>query len=163
MTRTQRLFALSISMFALAAVHCATQPFKTGATADAEYDFASVKTMAFARVPQSALNSANGKILQAAVQESLEARGFSFVTEDAADLWISYDIGIFTASSVSWGKQGGPGQGRIIVRALDPKSGREVWYGWAEANLRANADPERRIRAAVETLFESRVRGRESS
>ena len=47
------------------------------------------------------------------------------------------------------------------MRAIDPEQEREVWYGWAEANLRTNPDPERRIRAAVETLFDNRVRDRD--
>ena len=161
MMRPHRLLALLISIFALGALHCATQPFKTGAHADSEYDFSSVKTVAFSRVPQKALNSEHGQMLRAAVEESLTSRGFEFVAVDAADLWISYDVGIFTASSVSWGKQGGPGQGRIVVRAIDPEQEREVWYGWAEANLRTNPDPERRIRSAVETLFDNRVRDRD--
>ncbi len=160
MSRPQRLSALVISIVAMSALHCTSQPFATGVNSDAEYDFAAVKTLAFAQVPQKTLDSANGKILRAAVEESLTARGFQFVAKDQANLWISYDIGIFTASSVSWGKQGGPGQGRIIVRAIDPKTGREVWYGWAEANLRTQPDPDKRIRQAVEALFDTRIRPR---
>jgi hypothetical protein len=151
---------LLIALVGLGSLHCATRPYATGANADAEYDFASVKTFAFGMVPPRPLNSENGKILRAAIAESLAARGFEEVDEAAADLWIAYDLGIFTASSVNWGKQGGPGQGRIVVRAIDPKEKREVWYGWAEANLRTNPEPERRIRAAVEALFENRVRTR---
>ncbi len=160
MPRPVNRLALLVALAVVAGLACATQPFKTGANADAEYDFASVKSFAFGMVPPRPLNSENGKILRAAIAESLTARGFQEVAEDEADLWIAYDVGIFTASSVSWGKQGGPGQGRIVVRAIDPEEKREVWYGWAEANLRSTPDPERRIRAAVEALFESRVRNR---
>ncbi len=160
MPRPRRLFVLLIALVGLVSLHCATKPFATGANADAEYDFASVKTFAFAMVPPRPLASANGKILRAAIQEALTQRGFKEVPEAEADIWVAYDVGIFTASSVSWGKQGGPGQGRIVVRAIDPKEKREVWYGWAEANLRSQPDPERRIRAAVEVLFQDRVKAR---
>jgi hypothetical protein len=160
MPRSRSLFVLLIALVGLGSLHCATKPFATGANADAEYDFSSVKTFAFNKVPKRPLNSDHGKILRAAIDESLKARGFEEVPVDSADLWIAYDIGIFTASSVSWGKQGGPGQGRVIVRAIDPKNDHEVWYGWAEANLRTHPDPEKRIREAVEALFDSRVRSR---
>lgn len=154
------LAAWLVAACAVAGLHCASQPYATGATADAEYDFSQVASFAFAKVPQKAKDSENGKILRAAIGESLLARGFREAPEGDADIWVSYDVGVFTASAVSWSQQQGPGQGRIIVRALDPATGREVWYGWAEANLRRQPDPERRIRAAVEALFQSRVRSR---
>ena len=157
MPRPRRLSVLLVALLGLASLHCATKPFATGSSADAEYDFASVKTFAFAMVPPRPLASENGKILRAAIQEALTQRGFQEVPETGADIWIAYDIGIFTASSVSWGKQGGRGQGRIIVRAIDPKQEREVWYGWAEARLRNSPDPERRIREAVNALAAERV------
>lgn len=157
MPRPERALVPWLALACLVGLHCASQPYKTGATVDSEYDFARVKTFAFAMVPKKALDSDNGKILRAAIGESLLARGFQEVPEAQADIWVSYDIGIFTASAVSWSEHQGPGQGRIIVRAFDPETGREVWYGWAEANLRRQPDPERRIRAAVEALFENRV------
>ena len=160
MIPAQRLAAIALALFALPALHCATQPYATGSSADAEYDFASVKSLAFARVPQKVVGSPHGKILRAAIEESLTARGFSFVEEGEADLWISYDVGVFHATAVTWAQHQGPGRGRIIVRAIDPKGDEEVWYGWAEARLRSTPDPENRIRAAVETLFETRVRSR---
>jgi len=144
-------------LLALGTLHCTSSPFATGASIDTEYDFSVVKNLAFAQVPKKTLGSVHGKILRAAVEESLTARGFDFVAEDEAQLWVSYDVGVFLAGDVSWGQQGGPGQGRIIVRAIDPASGREVWYGWAEAHLRSQPDPENRIRKAVEALFEGRV------
>jgi hypothetical protein len=160
MPRHRALAALLILLLGVGSLHCASRPFATGATVDAEYDFSSVKTFAFAQVPSKVLASANGKILRVAIDEALTARGFQEAEEADADIWIAYDIGIFSASSVSWGKQGGPGQGRIIVRAIDPKANHEVWYGWAEANLRSQPDPERRIREAVEALFQNRVGAR---
>ncbi len=154
--RVRSLAAVAIGV-ALATVHCASSPYATGAHIDTEYDFAAVKRLAFARVPSKPLASPNGKILRSAIEESLMARGFEWVGEDEAQLWISYDVGVFS-STVSWGEQSGLGQGRIVVRAINPKTSREVWYGWAQANLRSTPDPERRIRAAVEALLEDRVR-----
>ena len=136
---------------------CQAQPFENGATTDAEYDFASKSTFAFHQVPEKVLNSDNGKILRAAIHESLTRRGWTEVSPEEADLWVSYDIGVFTASAVSWGDQGKLGRGRVVVRAIDPPTHHEVWYGWAEARIKRHPDPERRIREAVEALFEGRV------
>jgi hypothetical protein len=155
--RARSLAAVAIGV-ALATLYCASSPYATGAHIDTEYDFEAVDRLAFARVPSKPLTSPHGKILRSALEESLTARGFEWVGEDEAQLWISYDVGVFSASSVSWGQQGGPGQGRIVVRAIDPETSREVWYGWAQAHLRSTPDPERRIRAAVEALLEDRVR-----
>jgi hypothetical protein len=149
-------------LLAASALHCASKPFATGATIDTEYDFAKVNTFAFARVPKRPLNSDHGKILRAAVGEALEARGFQEVAEGDADIWIAYDIGIISSEMVTWG-QSSLGQGRIIVRAIDPTSEREVWYGWAEAHLRSHPEPERRIREAVAALFQDRVGTRNAS
>jgi hypothetical protein len=157
------IVALLAALLAASTLHCASKPFATGATIDTEYDFAKVHTFAFARVPRRPLASANGKILRAAVDEALKARGFREVSEADADIWIAYDIGILSSSSVSWGAQSTLGQGRIIVRAIDPATEREVWYGWGEAHLRAQPDPERRIREAVAALFEDRVGTRDAS
>ena len=155
---SNRIVALLVALLAASALHCASRPFATGATIDTEYDFTKVNSFAFARVPKRPLNSDHGKILRAAVDEALTTRGFTETTESEADLWISYDIGILSsASSVSWGDQSNLGRGRIIVRAMDPASEREVWYGWAEAHLRAQPDPERRIREALAALFQDRV------
>jgi hypothetical protein len=155
--------ALAAVLLALGALHCAAQPYATGAHIDTEYDFSRVETFAFAMVPARPLSSPHGQILRAALEEALLERGFEQVAEDDADLWISYDIGVLSATSVSWASQSTLGQGRIIVRALDPATRHEVWYGWAEANLRAQPDPERRIRQAVAALFESRVGSRDPS
>ncbi len=157
MLSNRTLVALLGALLAAGALHCASKPFATGATIDTEYDFANVNTFAFARVPKRPLTSDHGKILRAAVEEALKARGFEEAPEDQADIWIAYDIGILSSSSVSWGAQSTLGQGRIIVRAIDPSSEREVWYGWAEAHLRSQPDPESRIRAAVAALFRDRV------
>jgi hypothetical protein len=70
---------------------------------------------------------------------------------------------VLSATSVSWASQSTLGQGRIIVRAIEPATQHEVWYGWAEANLRAQPDPERRIREAVAALFQNRVGSRSPS
>lgn len=145
------------------ALQCASKPFATGATIDTEYDFSKVHSFAFARVPKKPLNSDHGKILRAALGEALEARGFRKVPEVGADIWISYDLGVLSSSSVSWGDQSTLGRGRIIVRAIDPASEREVWYGWSEARLRAHPDPERRIREAVAALLQGRVGTRDAS
>jgi hypothetical protein len=163
MHSNRTIVALLVVLLSVSAVHCATQPFQTGANIDIEYDFSKVNTFAFAQVPKKPLESPHGQILRAALEEALKARGFQMVAEADADLWISYDIGTFSASSVSWGKQSNLGQGRIIARAIDPKTEREVWYGWAEANIRSQPDPERRIREAVAALFEGRVGTRDAS
>lgn len=160
MTPTRKGLAIATVLIALTALHCASTPFKTGSHIDTEYDFSGVDRVAFAQVPNKVMNSDHGKILRAAIEESLKARGFQWVGEGEAQLWISYDIGVFSASAVSWGQQGGPGSGRIIVRAIDPKTSHEVWYGWAQASLRSQPDPERRIREALEALFENRVGSR---
>jgi hypothetical protein len=147
-------------LLALAALHCQSSPYETGAHIDTEYDFSRVERLAFSKVPAKPLNSEHGKILRAALEESLSARGFQWVAEGEAQLWISYDVGVFSASAISWSEHSGPGEGRIVVRAIDPETSREVWYGWAQANLRAKPDPERRIRAALEALFAERIRPR---
>jgi hypothetical protein len=151
---------LATILLALAALHCQSSPYDTGSHIDTEYDFSRVERLAFARVPAKSLNSEHGKILRTALEESLSARGFQWVEESEAQLWISYDVGVFSAGTVSWSEHGGPGEGRIVVRAIDPQTTREVWYGWAEASLRAKPDPERRIRAALEALFADRIRPR---
>ena len=162
--RTDRtLVALAMALLSLGALHCATQPYKTGAHIDTEYNFAEVHTFAFARVPQKPLDSTHGKMLREALADALTARGFEQVAEGDADLWISYDVGVMSATATSWGSQSTLGKGRIIVRAIDPTSGHEVWYGWAEANLRAQPEPDRRIREAVAALFEARVGTRNPS
>ncbi len=162
--RTDRIRAALAAVFiAFGALHCAAQPYATGAHIDTEYDFSRVKTFAFAMVPTRPLTSPHGKVLRDALEEALLDRGFEQVAEDDADLWISYDIGVLSATSVSWARQSTLGKGRIIARAIDPATGHEVWYGWAEANLRAQPEPERRIREAVGALFENRVGSRGSS
>jgi hypothetical protein len=163
MLSNRSIVALLVVLLSLGAVHCATQLYKTDASIDTEYDFSTKNSFAFARVPKKPLTSPHGLILRAALEEALKARGFQMVEEADADLWISYDIGTFSVGSVSWGKQNNLGQGRIIVRAIDPASEHEVWYGWAEANLRSQPDPERRIREAVAALFEGRVGMRDAS
>ena len=146
----------TVSAFALG---CASEQYKTGANIDTEYDFTMVDNFAFAMVPSKPMGSNHGKILRQALKEALEVRGFKEVAKAGADLWISYDIGL-VSDSIAWGKQNTLGQGRIIARGIDPASRHEVWYGWAEANLRRQPDAERRIREAVEALFENRVGAR---
>ena len=163
MSTDRTLVALAAALFAFGALHCAARPYATGAHIDTEYDFSQVQTFAFAMVPKRPLESAHGEILRAALEEALLARGVEQVGEGDADLWISYDIGVLSATSVSWGSQSTLGKGRIVARAIDPATGHEVWYGWAEANLRAQPDPERRIREAVAALFEARVGNRNPS
>ncbi len=159
--RTDRtLVSLAMALFSVGALHCATRPYATGAHIDTEYDFSKLDTFAFARVPQKPLHSTHGKMLREALAQALAARGFEQVSESDADLWISYDVGVMSATATSWGSQSTLGKGRIIARAIDPASGHEVWYGWAQANLRAQPDPERRIREAVAALFEDRVGAR---
>jgi hypothetical protein len=163
MRKDRNRLALAMVLLASGVLHCAAQPYATGAHIDTEYDFSQVRTFAFAMVPKRPLTSPHGEILRAALEEALQERGFEQVAEDEADLWISYDIGVLSAMSVSWASQSTLGQGRIIARAIDPATQHEVWYGWAEANLRAQADPERRVREAVAALFQNRVGSREPS
>lgn len=160
MNAIRKIEVLLVAALALGSLHCATSPFATGAHADTTYDFASVERLAFNEVPKKVMGSDHGKILRAAIEESLTKRGFQWVGEGEAQLWISYDVGVFHASAVTWGQQGGPGEGRIIVRGIDPASGREVFYGWAEAHLRSHPEPEKNIRRAVEALFDGRVGSR---
>ena len=160
MPTDRTLVALAAALFAAGALHCAARPYATGAHIDTEYDFSRVQTFAFAMVPEKPLTSEHGKLLRATLEEALLERGFEQVAEGDADLWISYDLGVLSAMSVSWGSQSTLGKGRIIVRAIDPATRHEVWYGWAETNLRAQPEPERRIREAVAALFEGRVGSR---
>jgi len=161
--RCHRIIPVALAAVLIAGtLHCATQLYQTGSTVDTQYDFSKVKTFAFAQVPEKPLNSANGKLLRQAIENAMKARGFDETTPGNADLWISYDIGVLSATSVSWGNQSTLGEGRIIVRAIDPASRHEVWYGWAEANLQRVPDPEARIPAAVDTLFQTRVKKLES-
>ena len=160
---SRKTLALAAGLIALGALHCATQLYQTGAHIDTEYDFSTVNSFAFAMVPRKPLESVHGKILRDALSEALTARAFEEVAEDAADLWISYDIGVLSATAVTWTRVANdPGKGRIIVRGIDPATRHEVWYGWAEANLRSTPDPERRIREAVAALFANRVGNRSS-
>lgn len=163
MSQRRTLTALASILLMAGSLHCATKLYDTGAHVDTAYDFSSVKTFAFALVPQKPLNSDHGKILRDAIAKGMTSRGFQETTQGSADLWISYDIGLISASSVSWGKQSTLGEGRIIVRAIDPATRHEVWYGWAEANLTRHPDPENKINAAVDALFEGRVRTRNAS
>lgn len=158
MRKHQILVVLAATLLLTSSLHCAAKPYTTGAHIDAEYDFSSVKTFAFALVPSKPLNSDNGKILRATIQQAMTARGFEEASQGSADLWIAYDVGILDAVSVSWGKQSTLGEGRIIVRAIDPATKHEVWYGWVEANLRRVPEPEKRIAEAVDALFQGRVR-----
>jgi hypothetical protein len=147
----------------LVSAGCQTTPYDTGANADASYDFASKKTYAFNKVRPKVIDSANGKILRAELASLLKSRGLTEVAVDQADLWFSYDVGTFKASQISWGEQSTLGEGRIVIRVIDPKTDTEVWYGWAEARLLKAPDPERRIREALEALVAQRVARPEQS
>ena len=157
MRSTRNLLTALAAALLLASVGCQSTPYDTGAHADASYDFASKKTYAFNKVPPKVVDSANGQILRAELAAVLKSRGLSEVAVEQADLWFSYDVGIFRASQVSWGEQSTLGEGRIIIRVIDPKSGSEVWYGWAEARLLENPEPERRIHEALQALVAKRV------
>jgi hypothetical protein len=157
---SHRKLAVLTAVLIAGALACATVEYPSGANVDTEYDFSKVKTFAFALVPEKPLNSEHGKMLRQAIEQSMIARGFEMTSEGVADLWIAYDIGLISASSVNWGDQSTLGEGRIIVRANDPATRHEVWYGWAEAHIRRDGNPSARIPAAVEALFEGRVRNR---
>ena len=82
MRKDRNRLALAMVLLASGVLHCAAQPYATGAHIDTEYDFSKVKTFAFALVPQKPLNSDNGKLLRDAranrldVLDELQSIGF---------------------------------------------------------------------------------------
>ena len=155
--RTARIFSMLLLSLALAGTFaCQTKRFRSDASIDSDYDFSKIDTFAVVRVQEKVLASPNGRIAGQAIRESLEKRGYEEVPEDQADVWVSYDLGTFAATRLSWGS-GHRGEGRLIFRVIDPKTGREVYYGWVEGKLRTTPDPENSIRQAVEELLSARV------
>ncbi len=92
-----------------------------------------------------------------ALASTLTSRGLREVEESEADLIVSYDIGTFRAGNVVWAQQSSLLEGRLVVRGIDGKTGQEVWYGWVEARLKSSPDPEPRIPAAINALFDERA------
>lgn len=136
---------------------CAHDRFRTQARVDTRYDFDAVKTYAFDVRRKKVADSDQGKMVEQALREGLTKRGYEEVEKDAADVWISFDIGVYSYGGLSGANQNRRQQGDLTVWIFDAKTNTNIWYGWAETPLRSGDKPEPTIRAAVEAIFNRRL------
>jgi len=97
-------------------------------------------------------------ILPPAVEGALANRGWRKETPEAADLLVSYEVGVAITIEVA-----GPGSdehsraiGSISVALLDPEDERRLWVGFVQADVHPSLSHEERrarIEAALERLF----------
>jgi hypothetical protein len=154
-TAAMRTMLLCGALLALSA--CAGPVYTTGANVDTEYDFSQVRSYALNPQREKTAHSENGKHLAAAIRSELDERGYKELAVDQAQVWISYDVGRYSAARLSGSNSFAGAKGGITITVIDPASGDTAWYGWSDTLLRKNTDPAMAIPEAVDRLFEGRL------
>jgi len=109
-------------------------------------------------IPDRVAHLGLADLLPPAVEAALANRGWGKANPEAADLLVSYEVGIaITIEAASPGSdERTHAIGSISVALLDPKSKRRLWVGFVESKVHpALSQEERRARieAALERLF----------
>jgi hypothetical protein len=98
-------------------------------------------------------------LLPPAVEGALASRGWRKATPEAADLLVSYQLGVASRIQIATpdSEERSRAVGSLSVALVDPKEKRRLWVGFIEAEVNPSLSQEERrerIEAALESLFE---------
>jgi len=161
----KRVISPALVIFALLALlgtslitaGCAPTRFRTSAHFDTTYDFTSVQTFAFDPRREKTAKSKSGQIMQEAIRKGLTSRGFREVPKGQADVLISYDVGVYASAQLSGRSNLGKVEGGVSIWVYDSKTGKNVWYGWAERIVTDQDTQEAAINDAVTAIFKDQM------
>jgi hypothetical protein len=99
------------------------------------------------------------ELLPPAVEGALADRGWRKAAPEAADLLVSYQVGVTVIVQVATpdSKERSQATGSLSVTLVEPKEKRRLWVGFIEAEVNpslSQEDRRERIEAALESLFE---------
>ena len=98
-------------------------------------------------------------LLTPAVEAALASRGWQKATREAADVLVSYELGVATWLQIATpdSEERSLALGSLSVALTDPKDERRLWVGFIEAEVNPSLSQEERrerIEKALESLFE---------
>jgi hypothetical protein len=111
-------------------------------------------------IPEKVAHLGLADLLPPAVEGALASRGWRKVAPGAADLLVSYEVGVATWIQVAASpsdEERSRAMGSLSVALLDPDSRRRLWVGFAQAEVVPSLSHEERrerIEEALERLFE---------
>lgn len=144
-----RLAVASALLLALAA--CASQ-LQNDVYFDPEARLDTSRSLAFT---DGRGGTAANRILAAGeIRTLLEAKGFRFTEEGAADLLVRYDIGRRAKVRISGSSTTGDHAG-IVIEVVDPASRRPVWHGLAYETWYDSMDPAAELRRAIASVLKN--------
>jgi hypothetical protein len=170
-SRRRALALLGVGLL-LASAACAPA---VQAERTANYDFAAATTFAWITEdlvlielgePQPTVRTKdNERLVRAAIERELAARGMTKVPHDQATLLVSFSVGVRVRYRVEGGEGTSPGinslgspsepqtKGTLNIYLLDRAQQQEVWHGSTSKWLRKSDDPEAVINEAVRKVM----------